>query len=94
MKEILLLNRPPGDDYEVFGANRPLSTNSKLGVRMKCLLADGEEEKPDGDGPGVPRLGLRDLVALAVAAIETFLLPLLAIAVVIVFIAVLLRIRP
>ncbi len=57
-------------------------------------MADGEEEKPDSDGSEVPRLGLRDLVALAVAAIETFLLPLLVIAVVIVLIAVLLRIRP
>jgi len=62
---------------------------------MKCRLADGEEEKPDGDGSEVPRLGIRDLLALAVAAVETFLLPLLAIAVVIALIAVLIRIiRP
>ncbi len=63
---------------------------------MKCRLGllDEEKEKPDGDGSEAPRLGLRDILALAVAAVETFLLPLLAIAVVIVLIAVLLRIRP
>jgi len=93
MKKILLLNRPPSDDYEVFGASCPLDTNSKLGAEMKCRLADGEKEKRDGDG-SAPRLGLRDILALAVAAVETFLLPLLAIAVVIVLIAVLLRFRP
>ena len=60
---------------------------------MKHWLADGEKEKPDDKGP--PRLGIRDLLALAVAAIETFLLPLLAIAAVIALIAVLIRIiRP
>ncbi len=94
MKKILLLNRPPSDDYEVFGASCPLDTNSKLGAEMKCRLADGEKEKRDGDSSEAPRLGLRDLLALAVAAVETFLLPLLAIAVVIVLIAVLVRIRP
>lgn len=62
---------------------------------MKCRLADGEEERPDDKGSEVPRLGIRDLLALAFAAIETFLLPLLAIAVVIALIAVLIRIiRP
>jgi hypothetical protein len=39
-------------------------------------------------------MGLRDLLALAVAAVETFLLPLVAIAVVIALIAILIRIRP
>lgn len=53
-----------------------------------------EEEKPDDGGSEVPKVGLRDLLALAVAALETFLLPLLAIAVVIALIAILLKVRP
>ncbi|HEV2226340.1 MAG TPA: hypothetical protein VGR56_05990 [Nitrososphaerales archaeon] len=58
-------------------------------------MADGKEEKPEDKGSDVPRLGIRDLLALAVAAIESFLLPLLAIAAVIALIAVLIRIiRP
>jgi len=39
-------------------------------------------------------MGLRDLLALAVAALETFLLPLLAIAIVILIIVILLKARP
>ncbi|HEV2227092.1 MAG TPA: hypothetical protein VGR56_09865 [Nitrososphaerales archaeon] len=58
-------------------------------------MADGGERKPDEEGRGAPKLGIRDLLALAVAAIETFLLPLLAIAAVIALISVLIRIiRP
>ncbi|HEY6282377.1 MAG TPA: hypothetical protein VIW22_00455 [Nitrososphaerales archaeon] len=62
---------------------------------MKSRLADAEKEKPEDDGSDVPRLGIRDFLALAIAAVETFLLPLLAIAAVIALIAVLIRIiRP
>ena len=95
MKEILLLNCPPNHDYEVFGARVPKDANPKLGTKMKSRLTPGKgKEEPDGELSKAPKLGLRDLLALAVAAIETFLLPLLAIAVVIALIAILLKLRP
>ncbi len=44
------------------------------------MTEDREKEKK---GEDVPKLGLKDYVALSIAALETFLLPLLAIAAVI-----------
>ncbi|MDA4127073.1 MAG: hypothetical protein OK452_07700 [Thaumarchaeota archaeon] len=86
---------PLSHDYEVFGAKGPKVANSKLGAETKSRLAPKkDEEKPDDGSSEVPKMGLRDLLALAVAALETFLLPLLAIAVVIALIAILLKVRP
>lgn len=53
-----------------------------------------EKEDTDDAGSEAPKMGLRDLLALAVAALETFLLPLVVIAVLIAFIAILFEVRP
>jgi hypothetical protein len=93
MKENLLSKCPPSHDYEVFGAEESKVANPKLGAEAKSGLRPGkEEEKPDDGSSEVPKMGLRDLLALALAALETFLLPLLAIAVVIALIAILLKV--
>ncbi len=95
MKDYLSSTRPKNHDYEGFGARGQKDANSKLAAEMKSrLTATKEKKEPDDEGSKAPKLGLRDLLALAVAALETFLLPLLAIAVVIALIAILLEVRP
>jgi hypothetical protein len=52
----------------------------------------GGEDRPEDD-PETPKLGLKDYVAIAVAALETFLLPLVILIGVLTLVAVLLRLR-
>jgi hypothetical protein len=52
-------------------------------------LADDEGRKED-----IPRLGLKDYVALTIAAMETFLLPLIILAVVLAAFAIFFTLRP
>jgi len=52
---------------------------------------DGEEKKAEEE---VPKLGFKDFVAISLAALETFLLPLVALAVVIAVFALFFAFRP
>ena len=54
-------------------------------------MAEKEREEEEGD---LPRLGLRDYVALTIAAMETFLLPLIVLAVVLAGFAIFFTLRP
>ena len=54
-------------------------------------MAKKEHEKEEAD---LPKLGLRDYVALTIAAMETFLLPLIILALVLAGFAIFFTLRP
>jgi hypothetical protein len=60
----------------------------------KPRLADDEAGKGKEKDPAAPKLGFKDYLALSIAALETFLLPLLVIAAVIALLAVVFALRP